>query len=301
MILLEYNNRIIKNEIEQRLEPVEGKREPVDVVCVDFDGVQFHISNPDPNNRDIIRLSLNWRCLDELLRNGAREELQRLYGSFLQSSPEQGYGLTLQFDMNSIPGDKARFPEHLSNLKRNALAAPFRRVFSDVDAGKPAPSTIVINYREDEAFYIKGDSERVFVVFSVRFRDPGDQIIAKVFLQEYADARKTMSNAPSVASSLAIPGELSGLNVVENPGTSFVTFVLFKNHITAKNAEKTIANIQTFRNYLHYHIKCSKAYLHNRMRLRVDSLLQILNRSRPAPFEQKEKKLISGKTFVRKV
>ncbi|PKC02327.1 P34-Arc-domain-containing protein [Rhizophagus irregularis] len=35
--------------------------------------------------------------------------------------------------------------------------------------------------------------------------------------------------------------------------------------------EKTISQIQLFRDYLHYHIKCSKAYMHSRMRARVQA------------------------------
>ena len=42
----------------------------------------------------------------------------------------------------------------------------------------------------------------------------------------------------------------------------------------------TISNIQLFRDYLHYHIKCSKAYLHSRMRARVAAFLQVLNRAK---------------------
>ena len=79
---------------------------------------------------------------------------------------------------------------------------------------------------------------------------------------------------------------------------SFIA-VLFSHHIDAKNAAHTISYIQTFRNYLHYHLKCSKAYMHSRMRKRVESLLLILNRSRPPPFEPKQKKTIGGKTFTR--
>jgi len=76
-----------------------------------------------------------------------------------------------------------------------------------------------------------------------------------------------------------------------------VSFVLFKPHISGANRDRCINNIQTFRNYLHYHIKCSKAYMHDRMRKRVESLLQVLNRAKPEPIEPKEKKTIQGKTF----
>jgi hypothetical protein len=42
-----------------------------------------------------------------------------------------------------------------------------------------------------------------------------------------------------------------------------------------------------FRDYLHYHIKASKAYMHSRMRIRVDSFLKVLNRAKP----EKEKEM----------
>ena len=57
-------------------------------------------------------------------------------------------------------------------------------------------------------------------------------------------------------------------------------------------ADKTVNLIHTFRDYLHYHIKCSKAYLHCRMRVRTAALLKILNRARPE-IKTTEKKTIS--------
>jgi len=300
MILLENGNRILQDAIQAAID--SEKREALDITFADFDGVQFHVSTPDPNNKNIIQVSMQWRCFSELVKHGAAVDLKRYYGPFLQATPEANYDVTLQIDMANIPGDKTKLAETVSLLKRHVLASPFKKTFQAVESGNPSNDTIVISYRENEAFFIKSDAERVFVIFSVFFKDPGDQIIAKVFLQEFADARKTMSNAPSVAySSKEAPLELKGVRGVrEDASTGFVTFVLFKNHITAKNADKTVNAIETFRDYLHYHIKCSKAYLHTRMRLRVDALLQVLNRARPAEFEKKEKKLISGKTFTRK-
>lgn len=51
---------------------------------------------------------------------------------------------------------------------------------------------------------------------------------------------------------------------------------------------------------MQYHMKCSKQYFHARMRSRVSSLLKVLNRAKVEnPDEQKQKKTISGKTFLR--
>lgn len=80
----------------------------------------------------------------------------------------------------------------------------------------------------------------------------------------------------------------------------YVTFVLNPRHYqTAQSKINTISLIQYFRNYLHYHIKCSKAYMHSRMRAKVDQFLKVLNRAKPEVVD-KEKKTASGKTFVRK-
>lgn len=68
--------------------------------------------------------------------------------------------------------------------------------------------------------------------------------------------------------------------------------VLTPRHTNPGNRDNTIDLIHTFRNYLHYHIKCSKAYIHTRMRAKTTDFLKVLNRARP---EQgtKEKKTIS--------
>jgi len=298
---LEYFNRIILECIQARMEKDASgeKKEVLDVLLADFDGVKMHVSNQNPDQRNIVTVSIQWKCVQTLLKNGGSEDLKNIYGNLILASPENGYDLSLSFDADNVPGNREKLPETVSLLKRHLLAAPFRKVFQAVEKNQPPPM-IVIDYRDDEAIYIKGEPERVTVVFSIMFRDADDQVFAKIFLQEFADARKTISGAPSVSfSSKEAPGEIKGVpGVKEGEGHGFVTFVLFPAHI--KNADKTINTIQTFRDYLHYHIKCSKAYLHNRMRLKVDSFLQVLNRAKPADAAPKEKKTMTGKTFVKK-
>jgi actin related protein 2/3 complex subunit 2 len=260
----------------------------------------MHLSNLNPAQLNIVTLSIGWKCVGALLKNGAAEDLKAVYGSMVLASPaEQGFDLSLQFDVDNAPGNKDKFPETISLLKRHLLAAPFKKVFQAVLAGQAIP-IVTIDYRDDEAIYIKGEPERVTVVFSIMFKDPGDQVFAKIFLKEFEDGRKNLSNAPSVAySQKDAPGELKGVSgVKEGEGHGFVTWVLFQNHI--KNSDKTINTIMTFRDYLHYHIKCAKAYLHNRMRNKVQDFLQILNRAKPTDAAPKEKKTFSGKTITKK-
>lgn len=50
--------------------------------------------------------------------------------------------------------------------------------------------------------------------------------------------------------------------------------VLFPRHLTLQRRYEVISHIHTFRDYFHYHIKASKAYIHSRMRRRTADFLQ---------------------------
>jgi len=299
MILLDYHNKIIEDTLLEKFNPTEGKFESVEIVLADFDGVTFHIFT-DPNSKNILYVSMSMRCFGELRKHGVDQVLQKQYGSYLVD-PENGYDVSLCIDLANPPSDRAGTARNFALLKRHALAAPFYKVFADVEAKKPAAANLIeLAYRDGEAFYLKQETDRIIVIFSIQFKDADDVVFAKVFLQEYQDARRTMSNAPSVTYSQKEPPlELKGvrnLRVGENNG--FVSFVLFQPHISGAKKEKTIDNIQTFRNYLHYHIKCSKAFMHTRMRNRVRTFLQVLNRAKSEP-QSTEKKTITGRTFKR--
>lgn len=132
------------------------------------------------------------------------------------------------------------------------------------------------------------------------------------------DARRrvpVLQNAPQVLYSIREPPmELRHLNLKDSDDISYVTFgnndynnnnhlfvyvyilitlltiVLFPNHFTAGDVrEETISRIQIFRDYLHYHIKCSKAYMHTRMRARVRDFLKVLNRAKPQVMNAEKK------------
>lgn len=162
--------------------------------------------------------------------------------------------------------------------------------------------TIKVQYRENENMYIMPSKDALIVIFSLRFKDPDDVILAKVFLQEFQDARrdKEVSNAPAVNfSHKNKPLELKNVNEVEDEKTGFVSFVLFKRHIDATHTIKTIDSLLLFRVYFDYHLKCAKAYMHIRMRDRVSRSLQVLNRSKVEEVAPKQMKTASGRTFTR--
>lgn len=128
-------------------------------------------------------------------------------------------------------------------------------------------------------------------------------MFGRVFLQEFVDARRqpSIQNAPQVLySSREPPLEIRGVPGLEHGDhVGYVTFVLFPRHFQHPDVRAvTISHVQLFRDYLHYHIKCSKAYMHSRMRFRVAEFLKVLNRAKPEHSER-ERKTASGRAFRR--
>ncbi|KAJ6474606.1 actin-related protein ARPC2 [Mycena vitilis] len=305
MILLEAHNVIIQTTLSEKI----IKPSSVDVQFVDYDGVRFHLSTPERDRKSVLLLSMHIRCWDELVRYGAMDVLQREYGSLLQPQPEPEYNVSLAIDLEQLPAgteDREQFIMSIALFKRNALAAPFELAFTAQkgleSAGTGTGDLMQIHYRDEEAIYVQASNDRVTVIFSTVFRDETDRIYGKVFLQEFVDARRqpSIQNAPQVLySNRDPPLEIRHLpNLRNTEDTGYVTFVLFPRHFTnPATASATISHIQLFRDYLHYHIKCSKAYMHSRMRHRVAEFQKVLNRAK-TEVATVEKKTVSGRTLV---
>lgn len=313
MLLLDYQNVLLQSILTERFSGAPPQS--IDQVVSDFDGVTFHISTP--NTKTQILISLKIKCYRELVQYGAEAVLQREYGSYITST-EAGYDFSILIDLENLPAtpeEKEELVRRISLLKRNVMAAPFEKAYDDFaqlseEAAKytseSAPQGVqeggevmAIHYREEEAIYIKASHDRVTVIFSTLFIDAVDRIFAKVFLQEFVDARRrAIQNAPQVLFRSDPPLELQGLKGVGKTGEKgelgFITFgkatfmhqrdhsgevdtettVLFPRHLTRQRREDVISHIQTFRDYFHYHIKASKAYIHSRMRRRTADFLQ---------------------------
>ena len=296
MLLISYENTLLQSILTERL--LANPPPPptsIDQVAADFDGVTFHISTPQSKSQ--ILVSLQVKCYKELVAYGAEQILQREYGSYV-TSPEAGYDFSIQIDMDNLPPSQQEREElvrRVSLLKRNVMAAPFEKAFAEFDelseeaakyTSEAAPQGVAegaevkaIHYREEEAFYIKASHDRVTVIFSTIFKDEVDRIFGKVFLQEFVDARRrAIQNAPQVLFRSDPPLELQGMRGVGKTGEKgeigFITFVLFPRHLQKARRAENISHIQTFRDYFHYHIKASKAYIHSRMRRRTADFLQ---------------------------
>ncbi|KAK3046605.1 Arp complex subunit [Extremus antarcticus] len=314
MLLLDYQNVLIESLLRDRFAP-DASPTSIDQVVSDFDNVTFHISTP--NTKTQILVSISVKCYPELLKYGAQEILEREYGQYIVE-PEQAYNFSVQVDLEKLPESQEErddLVKRISLLKRNAMAAPFEQAFQEYaqlaeqmrgltlesapQGLKEGGEVRAIHYRDEEAIYIKASHDRVTVIFSTVFREETDRVFGKIFLQEFVDARRrAIQNAPQVMFRNDPPLELQGQPGLQSGkgDIGYITFVLFPRHLTPQRQPDVISHIQTFRDYFHYHIKASKAYIHSRMRRRTADFLQVLRRARPEA-EEKERKTASGRTF----
>ncbi|MGH0118366.1 UNVERIFIED_CONTAM: hypothetical protein FKN15_047771 [Acipenser sinensis] len=298
MILLEINNRIVEETLALKFESASNGNKPdtVEVTFADFDGVLYHISNPN-GEKSKVMVSISLKFYKELQDHGADELLKRVYGNFMVS-PETGYNVSLLYDLDNIPANKEDVIHQAGILKRNCFASVFEKYFKFQEEGREGEKRAVVHYREDETMYLEAKKDRVTVVFSTVFKDDDDVIIGKVFMQEFKEGRRASHTAPQVLFSHREPPlELKDTDAAVGDNIGYITFVLFPRHTSVNARDNTINLIHTFRDYLHYHIKCSKAYIHTRMRSKTSDFLKVLNRARPDA-EKKEMKTITGKTFA---
>lgn len=137
-------------------------------------------------------------------------------------------------------------------MKRNAMAAPFENAYQEYYKLKEAASkytseeapqgvqegseVMSIQYRDEEAIYVKASHDRVTVIFSTVFREETDRVFGKVFIQEFVDARRrAIQNAPQVLFRNDPPLELQGVPGVRATEGGEIGYVTFGMAISAGN------------------------------------------------------------------
>jgi len=296
MILLEFVNKVIEENLLERMNSAEPTA--IEFKCADFDGAQFHVLS-DPASPKIVTVSFQSHAAQALLKSGGQDYLKEKYGAHL-IAPESGYDVTLKYDLGAIAeADKAKIAGEIGKLKTYLYGAVVLRVCSEAESGKFGTLYDIPLRDSEERMWLRADSaDRVTVVFSINFTDADDIVFGKVFLQEF---KKSQAGAPTVDFVYQNPPmELRSVTLPRSSNIGYVTFVIFDRHFKDDKKIAVSEAIPTFRNYLHYHIKCAKSHLHTRMRNRVDLLLQILNRAKQDLPEDKEKKTAKGRTFTRK-
>lgn len=295
---------IVEEAIGTRLFDDPPKREPCDVCVSDFDGVNFKV-HVAPEKTNFVTVHISLGAMGPKLKKElyASEALEKVYGSMVMEA-DKGYDFAVGFDLDTVkPDERDAVLKKVSCLRRHILAAPIMKALDGVKAGNGASLPfMMLELRSKECMFIKTGNDRCTIVFAFNFPEETDNALARVMLQQFAKESAKVNGSPPCSFSEAKnpPLEIRDQKIdVYTNGCGFVSFVIFASHINQPaKYEKAITMLATFRNYLHYHIKASKTYLHMRMRKKVAGWLQVLNRSHHEK-DAKEAKTASGKTFKR--
>ena len=294
MLHLQPQNLLIQKTLNEAMEALQkGSPLTMDRIVSDFDYTTYHISN-SADDKSVLLLSIKtkaWMSVSECQLDGSStlvkflaDHYSSLGGVTIPGQVEPGYDYTLQVTLRELTQDTIL---QLSVLKTIVLSFPFELAitkFIELSQQQSAPveaeitggevaangdnTLFTIKYRDEENIFIKPSNDRVTIIFETIFQDETDKIFGKVFLQEFVDARKRnrqIQSAPQVLYSHEPPLELKRLYQppkVAEQSRRFITFVLFPRHFQTKELQfHSICQLTLFRNYFHYHIKCSKAYM----------------------------------------
>ncbi|SCV04073.1 LAME_0H15544g1_1 [Lachancea meyersii CBS 8951] len=321
MLHLKPENLLVQKTLTEAWNANEsGTPLTLDRVISDFDYTTLHLSN-SPENKAVLWLSIKTKAWQSVLKcgEGFLEHLESKYSAFpgiAPVGPEQGYDYTLTVDLGQLQPDAI---VQLSLLKIHVMSFAFQLAFhefSKLSQQTQDPASFSgsndtgivrqLQYRDDENIFVKPSNDRITVIFETFFQDETDKVFGKVFLQEFVDARKrnrSIQSAPQVLFSHEPPLEAASLMSARKADKNrrFITFVLFPRHFQTPELQfSTVCHLVLFRNYFHYHIKCSKAFMHSRMRYRVDSFIKVLNRAKLDETDDGEqtRRTITGRKLV---
>jgi len=306
---------ILKSAVEHQLELAEEvknqdpnldskekkKLGALSMTFYDFETSEYKVSI-NPKSSSVLTVSLRLPCYSEIKDTGVTDMLEKSYGDLVVDT-EKGFSVSLAFDVMDPPKPKKELVELVINLKENILTAPLLLYFNEMKSGS-LTDPFNFNLRPDTKMYIVPASGRVTVALRIALDNKVDLQVAEIFLKDYKEVqRRKAGGAPPALFSINAPEEVKGESRYspEEKHVGFLTFAVQQQQM--RNPKNTAAALVNFRSFLQYHLKCSKAFFHSRMRKKVREFLKVLNRAK-TDFEgetkKKAKKTASGRVFKKK-
>ncbi|KAL5578369.1 hypothetical protein UlMin_020068 [Ulmus minor] len=314
MILLQSHSRFLLQTLLNRLQNLE-KAVELDCHWVEFDDVRFHVQVTMKNSHHFfLSVSLPTPPPEAAfyggLPFGAIEAIKAAYSGIVQilDPPRDGFNLTLRLNLSKLPPDeeyRQAILVKIASVREVVLGAPLRVILKGLVSRTGVANIdklVALVHRPKESYFLFPQAEKVTVVFPMRFNDSIDTVLATSFLQEFVEARRTagLNNAPLCLWSPTPPVELEGAPAEAlSANAGFATIVIFPRHVEGKKLDRTVWSLSTFHAYVSYHVKCSEGFMHTRMRRRVESLIQALDRAKPDVENSNSKKKGHNTSFKR--
>jgi len=129
---------------------VKGVRLPIDVRLCDFDDVSYRVVI-DASTLNQMKVSMALPCWSAIEANGGAAARDRVYGSLVQSPPENGYDITLALDLDALPAGEtaATLTDKIGRFKNNIVGGAFDFHFQALLDGKANTTATKFNLRND--------------------------------------------------------------------------------------------------------------------------------------------------------
>jgi actin related protein 2/3 complex, subunit 2 len=291
MILLNSDSSIISETLKLNQNSPVTRLDKVDISFEDHSGGHFHLyaSKNNAGHKEI-KLSAKLPAWKEISKEkDLMEIIETEFEGIYCKSGDEGFDVTISSEIDELSNEKI---EKFAQLKQKIVSSPIARIFKYFKEGGAKnlePFTVSFENKDFYSVVPGANKDQIIVLFGMNFVDQTDTILAKVFLQEFYDTRNNrMEDAPVVLYGKEPPKELSNLSKSsDNSSLNYLTLVLFPRHYATPQAQDHLLKTVPFlSDYIHYHLKCSKAYLHQRMRAKTGDFLKVLNRAKPENFNK---------------
>ena len=278
MILLESGNRALR-ALLTRLFSASGADSGVMIICADYDGIRYQIECGKKER--VLHIDVAIPRFDVFTRRAeSRAYMDQIYGPLRAPQSAPGYDMRLDINLDAAEGERAAIVEKVSKFRENLIGSILTPHF-DAMLEKKAIDRTVLEIGGGDIMVVGNTRDNgLFVSFCLRIADNDDAALAMVLLKAYAEGGH-QSGAPPAKFSPDRPPEMEGVDVPRDRNTGFLTFSLFATQATKEARGKAITLFSNFRAYVRFHLKSTKSYLHSRMRRRVDSWVQVMNRAKP--------------------
>lgn len=279
MILLNSESSIISETLKLSSSTPVNRLEKLDLIFDDNSGGHFHLHCKGKKEMRLACKLPAWKEIkkDPRLVEMIKEEYEGLWREG-EGEVEDGFDISISCEIEKISTKIDLF----ANLKQKIISLPLKRAFHEDNSAHP----IMIPLSGKDFYAVVQNKDQIVVLFGMNFEDQTDTVLAKVFLQEFYDTRNNrLEDAPVVLYGKEPPKELKDIIPQTVNELNYLTIVLFPRHYSSPQSQQHLLQTVPFlADYIHYHLKCSKAYLHQRMRAKTGEFLKILNRSKPENF-----------------
>jgi hypothetical protein len=298
MLAIDPSNLMLRTTLEQALTSTESTT-TVNLSITEFDYLTIKLAAYDDD--DTLICLIGGPSAAAVLDAGGLHALGRYFHEFqMIPQPLPEYDLGIIITRSAVQADASRVAEVFSRIRTILVAGIYLQPLESMLAGASQQPREVA-YRSNERVWVLPTEDRVTFILEVCFDNAQDRSMAKIFMVEFEESKRHITNAPLIQFFPRAPQSLSSFGVGESANSHYLSLTFLKSAFKADSAKKveTIATwLSEFKRYLTYHIHGLKGYLHSRMRKKTAGFLKVLEAAVPENLESKTFKRVRGtRTF----